>query len=40
MYGVPMNLNYLLAGSISVNPVLGTSGLFLCFAWRMASSFA
>jgi len=35
-FGVLMNLNYLLAGTVSINPILGTFGLFLCFAWRAA----
>jgi len=35
-FGVLMNLNYLLAGTVSINPVLGALGLFLCFAWRVA----
>jgi len=34
-FGVLMNLNYLLAGTVSVNPVLGVLGLFLCFSWRV-----
>ncbi len=34
-FGVLMNLNYLLAGTVSVNPVLGTLGLFLCLSWRV-----
>jgi len=34
-FGVLMNLNYLLAGTVSINPVLGMFGLFLCFAWRV-----
>lgn len=34
-FGVLMNLNYLLAGTVSINPVLGAFGLFLCFAWRV-----
>jgi len=34
-FGVLMNLNYLLAGTVSVNPILGMLGLFLCFAWRV-----
>lgn len=34
-FGVLMNLNYLLAGTVSVNPILGVFGLFLCFAWRV-----
>ncbi len=35
-FGVLMNLNYLLAGTVSINPILGTFGLFLVFAWRVA----
>jgi thiosulfate dehydrogenase (quinone) large subunit len=35
-FGVLMNLNYLLAGTVSINPVLGMFGLFLVFAWRVA----
>lgn len=35
-FGVLMNLNYLLAGTVSINPILGTFGLFLIFAWRVA----
>ena len=35
-FGVLMNLNYVLAGTVSINPVLGTFALFLCFAWRVA----
>jgi len=34
-FGVLMNLNYLLAGTVSVNPVLGMLGLFLFFSWRV-----
>ena len=34
-FAVLMNLNYLLAGTVSINPILGTFGLFLCFAWRV-----
>lgn len=34
-FGVLMNLNYLLTGTVSINPVLGMSGLFLCFSWRV-----
>ncbi|MEO7021193.1 MAG: hypothetical protein ABI234_13640 [Ktedonobacteraceae bacterium] len=33
--GVLMNLNYLLAGTVSTNPVLGMFGLFLIFSWRV-----
>ena len=34
-FGVVMNLNYLLAGTVSMNPVLGVLGFFLCFSWRV-----
>jgi thiosulfate dehydrogenase [quinone] large subunit len=34
-FGVLMNMNYLLAGTVSINPVIGMFGLFLCFAWRV-----
>ncbi len=34
-FGVLMNLNYLLAGTVSINPVLGMFALFLCFSWRV-----
>jgi thiosulfate dehydrogenase [quinone] large subunit len=34
-FGVLMNMNYLLAGTVSINPVLGILGLFLCLAWRV-----
>ena len=34
-FGVLMNMNYLLAGTVSINPVLGILGLFLCFSWRV-----
>lgn len=34
-FGVLMNMNYLLAGTVSINPVLGMFGLFLCFSWRV-----
>lgn len=33
-FGVVMNMNYLLAGTVSSNPVLALLGLFLVFAWR------
>ncbi len=38
-FGVLMNLNYLLAGTVSINPVLGMFGLFLIFAWRVAGQY-
>jgi thiosulfate dehydrogenase (quinone) large subunit len=34
-FGVLMNLNYLLAGTVSINPILGMVGLFLVFSWRV-----
>ena len=34
-FGVLMNLNYLLSGVVSINPVLGMFGLFLVFSWRV-----
>lgn len=34
-FGVLMNLNYLLAGTVSINPILGVFGLFLVFSWRV-----
>lgn len=35
-FGVFMNLNYLFAGTVSVNPLLALLGLFLILAWRNA----
>src|SRR5579875_3070330 len=35
-FGVFMNLNFLLAGAVSINPILGTLGLLLMLAWRIA----
>jgi thiosulfate dehydrogenase [quinone] large subunit len=34
-FGVLMNMNFLLAGAVSINPVLGVLGLFLCLSWRV-----
>lgn len=34
-FGLLMNFNYLLAGTVSVNPILGMFGLFLCLSWRV-----
>ena len=34
-FGVLMNLNYLLAGTVSINPILGMVALFLVFSWRV-----
>lgn len=35
-FGTFMNLNYLLAGTVSINPVLLMLQLFLILAWRVA----
>lgn len=35
-FGIVMNMNYLLAGSVSINPVLCISSLFLVLAWRVS----
>ncbi len=35
-FGLFMNLNYLLAGSISLNPILCVLSLFLMLAWRVS----
>jgi thiosulfate dehydrogenase [quinone] large subunit len=35
-FGIFMNLNYLLAGSVSLNPILGVLSLFLLLAWRVS----
>ena len=35
-FGVVMNFNYLLAGTVSIIPVLGVLGLLLVLAWRVA----
>jgi thiosulfate dehydrogenase (quinone) large subunit len=34
--GTFLNLNYLFAGTVSINPILGILGLFLILAWRTA----
>ena len=34
-FGVLMNMNYLLSGTVSINPVLGMFALFLVFSWRV-----
>lgn len=34
-FGVLMNLNYILAGTVSINPILGMFGLFLVISWRV-----
>ncbi len=35
-FGVFMNMNYLFAGTVSINPLLLLCGLFLILAWRIA----
>lgn len=35
-FGLFMNLNFMLAGAISINPVIGTLAIFLVLAWRVA----
>ncbi|MDQ2717450.1 MAG: DoxX family protein [Chloroflexota bacterium] len=35
-FGVFMNLNFLMAGAVSINPIIGGLALFLVLAWRIA----
>ncbi len=35
-FGVFMNLNFMLAGAVSINPILGVLALLLVLAWRIA----
>lgn len=35
-FGLFMNLNFMLAGAVSVNPILGVLSIFLVLAWRVA----
>lgn len=35
-FGAFMNLNFMLAGTVSVNPILFTAAIFLMLAWRVA----
>lgn len=35
-FGLIMNFNYLLAGTVSTNPILGFIAIFLVLAWRVA----
>ncbi len=35
-FGVFMNFNYLLAGTVSINPLLAVVGLLIMMAWRVA----
>ncbi|GHO96042.1 hypothetical protein KSF_060900 [Reticulibacter mediterranei] len=34
-FGVFMNLNFMLAGAVSINPVIGALAIFLVLAWRI-----
>jgi thiosulfate dehydrogenase [quinone] large subunit len=35
-FGVFMNLNFMLAGAVSINPIIGVLAIFLVLAWRIA----
>jgi len=35
-FGVFMNANFLLAGAVSINPIIGGLAMFLILAWRIA----
>lgn len=35
-FGALMNLNFMLAGTVSINPILFTLSIFLILAWRVA----
>ena len=35
-FGLFMNMNFLLAGAVSINPIIGGLALFLMLAWRVA----
>ncbi len=35
-FGVFMNMNFILAGAISINPIIGGLAIFLVLAWRVA----
>lgn len=35
-FGLVMNLNYLLAGTVSTNPILGVLAILVVLAWRIA----
>lgn len=35
-FGAFMNMNFLLSGTVSINPILGLLQLFLVLAWRVA----
>ncbi len=35
-FGVFMNMNFMLAGAVSINPIIGGLAIFLILAWRVA----
>jgi len=35
-FGVFMNMNFLLAGAVSINPIIGGLAIFVMLAWRVA----
>ncbi len=35
-FGVFMNLNFMLAGAVSINPIIGTLAILIVLAWRIA----
>lgn len=35
-FGLFMNMNFMLAGAVSINPIIGGLALFLILAWRVA----
>src|SRR5438874_146546 len=35
-FGVFMNMNFLLSGAVSINPIIGGLAIFLVLAWRVA----
>ena len=35
-FGVFMNMNFLLSGAVSINPIIGGLAMFLILAWRIA----
>ena len=35
-FGLFMNMNFLLAGAVSINPIIGGLALFIMLAWRVA----
>ncbi len=35
-FGVFMNLNFMMAGAVSINPIIGTLAILIVLAWRVA----